>query len=62
MTGESADYVFPLALRDSMDCSHCDHGIDERAEYFELHHQAGSDAVLQHIFCSPECLREQVFE
>lgn len=46
-----------------MDCSHCDHGIDERAEYFELHHhQAGSDAVLQYTFCSPECLHEQVFE
>lgn len=46
----------------SMDCSACDHSIDERGEYFELHHhQAGSNGVLQHTFCCSECLREQVF-
>jgi hypothetical protein len=42
-----------------MDCSHCEYDIETRTEYFELHHhQAGDDAVLQHRFCSDDCLQE----
>jgi hypothetical protein len=42
-----------------MDCSHCEYDIETRTEYFELHHQqARDDAVLQHRFCSDDCLQE----
>lgn len=49
-------------LQVNMGCSHCDHEIDQRTEYFELHHhQGGSAPALQHTFCSADCLREQFF-
>ncbi|NEU57905.1 hypothetical protein [Halorussus sp. MSC15.2] len=42
-----------------MVCFHCGDTIDRTTEHFELHHhQSGSDPILQHRFCSCECLNE----
>ncbi|UPV98811.1 hypothetical protein M0R88_09730 [Halorussus gelatinilyticus] len=45
------------------DCFHCDGKIDRTTEHFEPHHyQPDSDPILQHTFCSGECLREYIPE
>ena len=54
-------FMLVRVLRCRMGCFHCNDGIEKETGYFELHHhQAGSDAILQHTFCSSECLREYV--